>query len=94
MAILKGPFIDNNTGDYLYPQTSLDMIENADKVVLKEDIVDPMLATEIGFPADAKQTGDAISELNEKIDFQSDKSTLLLEGASLSRRWKSINYKQ
>lgn len=65
MAILKGPFIDNNTGNYLYPQTSLDMVDGAENVLLKEDVVDPVLATEVGFPADAKKTGDAIRELRE-----------------------------
>lgn len=31
------------------------------------DVVDPMLTTEPGFAADAKLTGDALSELNKKI---------------------------
>ena len=33
-----------------------------------DDVVDPKLATEEGFAADAKLTGDALSELNKKID--------------------------
>ena len=38
-----------------------------------DDVVDPMLATESGYAADAKLTGDAIGELNNNIDscFQS-----------------------
>lgn len=38
-----------------------------------DDVVDPKLATEEGFAADAKLTGDALSELNKNIDscFQS-----------------------
>lgn len=34
------------------------------------DVVDPALATVLGFAADAKLTGDALSELNKKFVFQ------------------------
>ena len=34
------------------------------------DVVDPMVATEEGFAADAKLTGDALSELNKNMEWK------------------------
>jgi len=68
MAILKGAFIDNDTGNYLYPQTSLDMVDDAENVLLKEDVVDPALATEEGFPADAKKIGDILKDIEKTLN--------------------------
>ncbi len=84
MAILKGQLIDNSTGDILYPQTSLEMIEGKEEIMMKSDVVeidvvDPMTTTEAGFAADAKKTRDAINTLNGNINVRYNPDTDMIE---------------
>ena len=49
-----------------------------------DDVVDPKLATEEGFSADAKLTGDALSELNKKLENLGTQVTYSLSGTTLT----------
>ena len=49
-----------------------------------DEVVDPMLATESGYAADAKLTGDALSELNKKLENLGTQVTYSLSGTTLT----------